>query len=133
MFRSQKRRESVGDNRNRFNVPPIHQVHPVDMNSRLQVLQFRLNVLILIALSIEGSDSNWTARLGLNGSTNNSSRVLFNSIIKSLVLAFVRYIGDEVEARSYSYSLEVGGNGRKLIWEGTPRSIREHSIHIYYL
>ncbi|KAI3498960.1 hypothetical protein L1887_34749 [Cichorium endivia] len=52
-------------------------------------------------------------------------------IIKSLVLAFVRFMGDEVEARSYSYSLEVGGNGIKLIWEGTPRSIREHSIDIY--
>ncbi|XP_071705569.1 E3 ubiquitin-protein ligase SINAT3-like isoform X2 [Rutidosis leptorrhynchoides] len=40
-------------------------------------------------------------------------------------MAFVRFMGDEVEARSYSYSLEVGGNGRKLMWEGTPRSIRD--------
>ncbi|CAA2965361.1 E3 ubiquitin-protein ligase SINAT3 isoform X1 [Olea europaea var. sylvestris] len=40
-------------------------------------------------------------------------------------MAFLRFMGDEVEARNYSYSLEVGGNGRKLIWEGTPRSIRD--------
>ncbi|PKA45739.1 E3 ubiquitin-protein ligase SINAT3 [Apostasia shenzhenica] len=40
-------------------------------------------------------------------------------------MAFVRFMGDENEARSYSYSLEVGANGRKLIWEGTPRSIRD--------
>ncbi|KAK9013723.1 hypothetical protein V6N11_041721 [Hibiscus sabdariffa] len=40
-------------------------------------------------------------------------------------MAFLRFMGDEIEARSYSYSLEVGGNGRKLIWEGTPRSIRD--------
>ncbi|KAH9724048.1 RING-type E3 ubiquitin transferase [Citrus sinensis] len=40
-------------------------------------------------------------------------------------MAFLRFMGDETEARSYSYSLEVGGNGRKLSWEGTPRSIRD--------
>ncbi|XP_039062631.1 E3 ubiquitin-protein ligase SINAT3-like isoform X1 [Hibiscus syriacus] len=40
-------------------------------------------------------------------------------------MAFLRFMGDEIEARNYSYSLEVGGNGRKLIWEGTPRSIRD--------
>ncbi|MBA0685973.1 hypothetical protein Golax_013943, partial [Gossypium laxum] len=40
-------------------------------------------------------------------------------------MAFLRFMGDEVESRNYSYSLEVGGNGRKLIWEGTPRSIRD--------
>ncbi|KAK3428535.1 hypothetical protein EUGRSUZ_E00050 [Eucalyptus grandis] len=40
-------------------------------------------------------------------------------------MAFLRFMGDEMEARNYSYSLEVGGNGRKLIWEGTPRSIRD--------
>ncbi|KAK8686529.1 hypothetical protein V6N13_125553 [Hibiscus sabdariffa] len=34
-------------------------------------------------------------------------------------MAFLRFIGDEIEARNYGYSLEVGGNGRKLIWEGT--------------
>lgn len=40
-------------------------------------------------------------------------------------MAFLRFMGDEEDARSYSYSLEVGGSGRKLTWEGTPRSIRD--------
>ncbi|KAK7350987.1 hypothetical protein VNO77_10095 [Canavalia gladiata] len=40
-------------------------------------------------------------------------------------MAFLRFMGDENEARNYSYSLEVGANGRKLIWEGTPRSVRD--------
>lgn len=40
-------------------------------------------------------------------------------------MAFLRFMGDEADARNYSYSLEVGGNGRKLTWEGTPRSIRD--------
>ncbi|CAN0922560.1 E3 ubiquitin-protein ligase SINAT4 [Linum grandiflorum] len=40
-------------------------------------------------------------------------------------MAFLRFMGDEAEARNYSYSLEVGANGRKLIWEGTPRSVRD--------
>nr|GEZ19259.1 E3 ubiquitin-protein ligase SINAT3-like [Tanacetum cinerariifolium]GEZ28626.1 E3 ubiquitin-protein ligase SINAT3-like [Tanacetum cinerariifolium] len=40
-------------------------------------------------------------------------------------MAFLRFMGDEEDARNYSYSLEVGANGRKLTWEGTPRSIRD--------
>ncbi|KAL3815136.1 hypothetical protein ACJIZ3_016404 [Penstemon smallii] len=40
-------------------------------------------------------------------------------------MAFLRFMGDEMDARNYCYSLEVGGNGRKLIWEGTPRSVRD--------
>uniref|UniRef100_A0A5B6ZM31 RING-type E3 ubiquitin transferase n=1 Tax=Davidia involucrata TaxID=16924 RepID=A0A5B6ZM31_DAVIN len=40
-------------------------------------------------------------------------------------MAFLRFMGDETEVRNYSYSLEVGANGRKLTWEGTPRSIRD--------
>ncbi|KAK8483123.1 hypothetical protein V6N13_071191 [Hibiscus sabdariffa] len=40
---------------------------------------------------------------------------------------------DEVEARNYSYNLEVGSNGRKLIWEDTPTSIRDtHSFESSY-
>ena len=35
-------------------------------------------------------------------------------------------MGDEDEAKQFSYSLEVGGNGRKLIWQGIPRSIRDN-------
>ncbi|GAB4857576.1 E3 ubiquitin-protein ligase sinat5 [Ancistrocladus abbreviatus] len=40
-------------------------------------------------------------------------------------MAFLRFMGDDVEARSFSYSLEVCGGRRKLTWEGTPRSIRD--------
>lgn len=41
-------------------------------------------------------------------------------------MAFLRFMGDEDEAKQFSYSLEVGGNGRKLIWQGIPRSIRDN-------
>ncbi|KAM7271198.1 hypothetical protein ACFE04_030412 [Oxalis oulophora] len=40
-------------------------------------------------------------------------------------MAFLRFMGDDNEAKKFSYSLEVGGNGRKLIWHGIPRSIRD--------
>ncbi|KAK8445888.1 hypothetical protein SEVIR_9G403700v4 [Setaria viridis] len=40
-------------------------------------------------------------------------------------IAFLRFMGDDVEAKNYSYSLEVGGTGRKMIWQGVPRSIRD--------
>jgi E3 ubiquitin-protein ligase SIAH1 len=40
-------------------------------------------------------------------------------------MAFLRFMGDETEARNYTYSLEVGGHGRKLTWEGTPQSVRD--------
>lgn len=40
-------------------------------------------------------------------------------------MAFLRFMGEETEARKFSYSLEVGGNGRKLTWVGKPRSIRD--------
>ncbi|CAL1386168.1 unnamed protein product [Linum trigynum] len=40
-------------------------------------------------------------------------------------MAFLRFMGTEDEARQFSYTLEVGGNGRKLIWQGIPRSIRD--------
>ncbi|RRT82978.1 hypothetical protein B296_00006922 [Ensete ventricosum] len=36
------------------------------------------------------------------------------------------FLGEDSEARNFSYSLEVGGNGRKLIWQGVPRSIRDN-------
>ncbi|KVH91065.1 Seven-in-absentia protein, sina [Cynara cardunculus var. scolymus] len=49
----------------------------------------------------------------------------FQLSMAPVYMAFVRFMGDEEDARNYSYSLEVGGNGRKLIWEGTPRSIRD--------
>lgn len=40
-------------------------------------------------------------------------------------MAFLRFMGDENEAKKFSYSLEVGADGRKLIWQGIPRSIRD--------
>ncbi|XP_042469060.1 E3 ubiquitin-protein ligase DIS1-like isoform X2 [Zingiber officinale] len=40
-------------------------------------------------------------------------------------IAFLRFMGDDSEAKSYSYSLEVGGYGRKITWQGVPRSIRD--------
>ncbi|KAI3995564.1 hypothetical protein MKX01_023309 [Papaver californicum] len=40
-------------------------------------------------------------------------------------MAFLRFMGDEDDAKKFSYSLEVGGNGRKLMWQGVPRSIRD--------
>ncbi|KAG7581832.1 TRAF-like [Arabidopsis suecica] len=42
-----------------------------------------------------------------------------------MYIAFLQFMGDEEEAMSFSYSLEVGGNGRKLTWQGVPRSIRD--------
>ncbi|KAK1582245.1 hypothetical protein Q3G72_013201 [Acer saccharum] len=40
-------------------------------------------------------------------------------------IAFLRFMGNDKEAKNYSYSLEVGGNRRKMIWQGVPRSIRD--------
>ena len=40
-------------------------------------------------------------------------------------MAFLRFMGEDSEARKYSYALEVGAYGRKLTWQGVPRSIRD--------
>ncbi|PQQ11341.1 E3 ubiquitin-protein ligase SINAT2-like isoform X1 [Prunus yedoensis var. nudiflora] len=40
-------------------------------------------------------------------------------------MAFLRFMGDDDEAKQFTYSLEVSGSGRKLIWQGIPRSIRD--------
>uniref|UniRef100_A0A5B6ZSQ7 RING-type E3 ubiquitin transferase n=1 Tax=Davidia involucrata TaxID=16924 RepID=A0A5B6ZSQ7_DAVIN len=40
-------------------------------------------------------------------------------------MAFLRFMGDDHDAKKFSYSLEVGGNGRRLTWQGVPRSIRD--------
>ncbi|KAB5519547.1 hypothetical protein DKX38_023866 [Salix brachista] len=45
--------------------------------------------------------------------------------ISPVYMAFLRFMGDDSEAKQFSYSLEVGGNGRKLVWQGIPRSIRD--------
>ncbi|KAK8611187.1 hypothetical protein V6N13_131248 [Hibiscus sabdariffa] len=45
--------------------------------------------------------------------------------VAHVYMAFLRFMGDDKEAKMFSYSLEVGANGRKLIWQGIPRSIRD--------
>lgn len=45
-------------------------------------------------------------------------------------MAFLRFMGDDHDAKKFSYSLEVGGNGRKLTWQGVPRSIRDGHITV---
>lgn len=42
-----------------------------------------------------------------------------------MYIAFIQFMGDEEEATNFSYTLEVSGNGRKLTWQGVPRSIRD--------
>ncbi|KAJ9681089.1 hypothetical protein PVL29_020136 [Vitis rotundifolia] len=42
-----------------------------------------------------------------------------------ICVVFLSLIGNQAEACNYSYSLEIGGNGRKLTFEGIPRSIKE--------
>ena len=42
-----------------------------------------------------------------------------------ICVVFLSLIGNQAEACNYSCSLEIGGNGRKLTFEGIPRSIRE--------
>lgn len=49
----------------------------------------------------------------------------FNIGMAPVYMAFLRFMGDDHEAKQFSYSLEVGGNGRKLTWQGVPRSIRD--------
>ncbi|THF93938.1 hypothetical protein TEA_017628 [Camellia sinensis var. sinensis] len=49
----------------------------------------------------------------------------FNIGMAPVYMAFLRFMGDDHEAKKFSYSLEVGGNGRKLTWQGVPRSIRD--------
>ncbi|XXG51349.1 hypothetical protein AAC387_Pa02g5145 [Persea americana] len=39
-------------------------------------------------------------------------------------MAFLRFMGDDNEAKKFSYTLEVGAERRKLAWQGVPRSIR---------
>ncbi|XP_034708591.1 E3 ubiquitin-protein ligase SINAT3-like [Vitis riparia] len=42
-----------------------------------------------------------------------------------ICVVFLSLMGNQAEACNYSYSLEIGENGRKLTFEGIPRSIRE--------
>ncbi|WMV56493.1 hypothetical protein MTR67_049878 [Solanum verrucosum] len=49
----------------------------------------------------------------------------FNVGVAPVYMAFLRFMGDDDDVKKFSYSLEVGGFGRKLIWQGVPRSIRD--------
>nr|GFA01095.1 E3 ubiquitin-protein ligase SINAT2 [Tanacetum cinerariifolium] len=40
-------------------------------------------------------------------------------------IVFLRFMGEETESKKFRYSLEISKNGRKLTWQGVPRSIRE--------
>jgi len=40
-------------------------------------------------------------------------------------MAFLRFMGEADEASRFRYSLEVGGSGRRQVWQGVPRSIRD--------
>ncbi|GJW53059.1 E3 ubiquitin protein ligase SINAT5-like protein, partial [Tanacetum coccineum] len=42
----------------------------------------------------------------------------------SCYIAFLRFMGDEIEAKKFKYSLEIDGNCRKMSWQGIPSSIR---------
>ncbi|KAF8393764.1 hypothetical protein HHK36_019962 [Tetracentron sinense] len=59
------------------------------------------------------------------GSAIGENIVATFSLAWPVYMAFFQFMGDETDARNFSYSLEVGANGRKLIWEGTPRIIRD--------
>ncbi|GAA0151778.1 ubiquitin-protein ligase [Lithospermum erythrorhizon] len=41
-------------------------------------------------------------------------------------MTFLQFMGEDIEARRFGYSLEVGGCGRKLVWQGIPRTIRDN-------
>ncbi|KAL3616343.1 E3 ubiquitin-protein ligase sinat2 [Castilleja foliolosa] len=45
-------------------------------------------------------------------------------------MAFIRFMGDDDDAKKFCYSLEVGSDGRKLTWHGVPRSIRDSHIKV---
>ncbi|PHU29360.1 E3 ubiquitin-protein ligase SINAT2 [Capsicum chinense] len=51
----------------------------------------------------------------------------FNLGLAPVYIAFIRFMGDDDDATRFRYSLEVGGFGRKLTWQGVPRSI--HFTH----
>lgn len=54
----------------------------------------------------------------------------FNIGTAPVYMAFIRFMGDDQNARKFSYSLEVGGNGRKMTWQGVPRSIRDSHVKV---
>ncbi|KAK6163737.1 hypothetical protein DH2020_000601 [Rehmannia glutinosa] len=49
----------------------------------------------------------------------------FNLGMAPVFMAFIRFMGDDHDARKFTYSLEVGASGRKMTWQGIPKSIRD--------
>ncbi|PHU29311.1 E3 ubiquitin-protein ligase SINAT2 [Capsicum chinense] len=49
----------------------------------------------------------------------------FNLGLAPVYIAFIHFMGDDDDAIRFRYSLEVGGFGRKLTWQGVPRSIHD--------
>ncbi|KAH9295914.1 hypothetical protein KI387_039502, partial [Taxus chinensis] len=47
-------------------------------------------------------------------------------------IAFLGFMGDDNDAKNFSYSLEVGGSGRKLTCQGIPRSTRDSHRKVWY-
>lgn len=45
-------------------------------------------------------------------------------------MAFLSFMGNDADSCNYRYRLEIKGNGRKVIFEGIPRSIRESQRRI---
>ncbi|CAA0815186.1 E3 ubiquitin-protein ligase SINAT2 [Striga hermonthica] len=54
----------------------------------------------------------------------------FNLGMAPVYMAFVRFMGHDDDARKFRYSVEVGSNGRKLTWQGIPRSIRDSHTEV---
>ncbi|KAL8026829.1 hypothetical protein ABFX02_14G055000 [Erythranthe guttata] len=54
----------------------------------------------------------------------------FNIDSAPVYMAFIRFMGDDRDSRKFRYSLEVGGSGRKLTWQGIPRSIRDTHVKV---
>ncbi|KAF3642979.1 hypothetical protein FXO38_20836 [Capsicum annuum] len=50
---------------------------------------------------------------------------VFNLGLAPVYIAFIHFMGDDDDAIRFRYSLEVGGFGRKLTWQGVPRSIHD--------
>ena len=46
--------------------------------------------------------------------------------VTPVYMAFVYVMGKEMDAFKYRYRLEIEGNGRKFLFEGIPRSLREN-------
>ncbi|KAH9309681.1 hypothetical protein KI387_037592, partial [Taxus chinensis] len=47
-------------------------------------------------------------------------------------IAFLHFMGDDNDAKNFSYSLEVGGSGPKLTCQGIPRSTRDSQRKVRY-